>query len=707
VNVDDELIGAFLEESEENLNQLDLDLVTLEANPNDPELLGRIFRTMHTIKGTCGFLAFSNLEALAHAGEDVLAALRDDRIALDGPLTTTLLRLVDDVRGVLATVAATGTEGNAEHTQMISELRGHLSKPEARSAQHQTETAGDRPPEKPTAPSGSHPGWEDTTLKVDLAVLDGLQELVGELTLARMRLGDHIDDDSPLSGAFRRLTVISRDLQDTVMRARLQPISTATDRLRRIVRDIAAAESKAVRIVVEGGDVTVDKAIIEVLRDPLVHLVRNAVDHGIELPAERVQAGKDPEATVSIRATLAGGGAQVEVSDDGRGVSVPDVVNRAVALGQVTATEASEMSESERIGLLFSAGVSTAAAVTTVSGRGVGMDAVRTAIEQVGGGVTVHSETGVGTTFRINVPLKLAILPAIAVDCRGVRLTVPQTDVVAIVRVPEEDPDRRLTSIGSARFLRYHGTLLPLVDLAAELELVSAPTASAVTEIVVVSKLDRTYGLIVDGVGDDFDAVVKPLPRPLQGVAHYAGTTVLASGRPSLILETSAFAIAAARSAPTPPTPADVSVGQADSELLLTVEVADEHFALPAARIRRLAHITRDRVERSGGADVLQYHDSVLTVVHLRQALGRPVSPGTGGDLAADDFLALVICRGDTHPDFAVSVDRIGDIHFTAALQPATAHSAPVAQQVLVADAVTQVLDVDWLATRAAAGRDA
>jgi two-component system chemotaxis sensor kinase CheA len=365
------------------------------------------------------------------------------------------------------------------------------------------------------------------------------------------------------------------------------------------------------------------------------------------------------------------------------------------------------MSESERIGLLFSAGVSTAAAVTTVSGRGVGMDAVRTSIEQVGGGVTVHSETGVGTTFRINVPLKLAILPAIAVDCRGVRLTVPQTDVVAIVRVPEEDPDRRLTSIGSARFLRYHGTLLPLVDLAVELELAPAPTASAVTEIVVVSKLDRTYGLIVDDVGDDFDAVVKPLPRPLQGVAHYAGTTVLASGRPSLILETSAFAIAAARSAPTPPTPADVGVGQADSELLLTVEVGDEHFALPAARIRRLAHITSDRVERSGGADVLQYHDSVLTVVHLWQALGRPASPGTGGELAADDSLALVICRGDTHPDFAVSVDRIGDIHFTAALQPATAHAAPVAQQVLVADAVTQVLNVDWLATRAAAGRDA
>lgn len=713
MTVDDELVEAFLEESDENLNQLDLDLVALEDNPQDPELLARIFRTIHTIKGTCGFLGFGNLERLSHAGEDLLARLRSGEVVLDEAITTSLLSLVDEVRGVLAVVAETGTEGDADHSAVIADLRRHLppapaddeaptptAAPAPAAAPSPTPTA---PPPAAAAPAATpappSAAREESTVRIDVAVLDALQDLVGELTLARMRLGDFVPDDGPLALSYNRLTAITRELQDTVMRARLQPIATATGRLRRIVRDVAAAEGKTVHLVIEGEDVTVDKAINEILRDPLVHLVRNAVDHGIEPPAERAAAGKAAQATLLIKASLIGGGVHIDVTDDGRGINVERIVEKAIAAGRVTPAQAASMTDSERMALLFQPGVSTAEQVTTISGRGVGMDVVRAGLEQVGGSIEAASEPGRGTSFRINVPLTLAILPAIIVDCGPCRFTVPQTDVLAVARVSDDEWDERIHTIGEARFLRYHGTLLPLIDLAEFLAIESTSDRRSATEIVVIRKQDRSYGLIVDAVQDDVDAVVKPLPRAIRGLGQYAGTTVLSDGRPSLILETAAPAAAAELHSRSSEPEARTEPAVANNRpLLITVSIGDESVAIPLNRVRRLERVEVARVERSGRHDVLQYHGEVLAVADLGTLLG--VHPAAG-DRVDRDTTAVVVCRGD-HPDIGLLVDAIGDIEQAPADHPEADDTLGTLGRYVLGGRVTQVLDVDWVAAQTA-----
>ena len=724
MNVDDELVAAFLEESNENLDQLDLDLVALEEHPDDPELLARIFRTIHTVKGTCGFLDFAHLQELAHAGEDLLAELRAGRLRLTPEITTGLLHLVDEIRGVLAVVADTGGEGDADHQRVIAELRGLLEQPQ----QSEPETPGPAAPAAPApaapghaapapaaspadtappahtaatqqagSPPGDVPAVEETSLRIDVAVLDTLQDLVGELTLARMRIGDFIAEDGPQAQSFHRLTLITRELQDAVMSARLQPIGTVIGRLRRIVRDVATAQGKQVRFVVSGEEVAVDKAINEILRDPLVHLVRNAVDHGIETPAERQSAGKSPTATLQIQATLLGGGVHIEVSDDGRGVDTQALVARALASGQLTAQRAQALNPNEQLALLFLPGVSTAATVTSVSGRGVGMDVVRSKIEQVGGSIQVQSHVGAGTTFLIDVPLTLAILPAIIITCGPGRFTIPQADVAAVVRVAAEERAHQIRHVGEAAFLRHLGTLLPLVDLRKYLGVAPATGSDDAVEIVVISRAGRSHGLIVDAVGDSVEAVVKPLPRAIRGVGSYVGTTVLADGRASPILEAVAPALAADvhsyHEAHSDPVDHGTSLPTAASVLVVTL--ADEQIAIPLDRIRRLEQLAADAVESSGHTAVVQYRGAILPVVVVADVLRLPaVAPGQNIESAQ---LSTVVCATSLGL-LGLIVDEIVDI---ATAPPGDWEQVAIpgtAGRTVVADRVTLVLDVDEIA---------
>lgn len=681
MSADAELVQAFLEESTENLDQLDLDLVALEVNPSDPELLGRVFRTIHTVKGTCGFLDYSRLEALSHAGEDLLAALRDGVLVLDQPITSSLLRLVDEIRGVLAIVQRTGEEGSSDHAEIIAELRGHLLAPQV--------------PGGPVAPAATPVilappvGHEETSIRIDVAVLDHLQDLVGELTLARLRLGDFVPEDGSLAHAFHKLTVTTRDLQDSVMQARLQPVSTVTDRLRRIVRDLAAAEGKQVVMQILGDDVAVDKAINEVLRDPLVHLVRNAIDHGVEPPEERLAAGKSAAATVQIAAAVIGGGVRIEVSDDGRGIDGSQLVARAVEAGRLTAQRAETLSEMERLSLLFLPGVSTAAAVTTVSGRGVGMDVVRANLELVGGSIDLWSEPGVGATFRIHVPLTLAILPAIIVACGQGRYTIPQADVQAIVRMSAGESADLVQHVGIARFLPYRGALLPLVDLAGYLG-VSPNRADDGLDIVVIHRLERMYGLIVDGVGDSVEAVVKPLPRALRGIPCFAGVTVLSDGRPSLILEASAPAADADVHQHDEPLPQVISDSAAGGVKVLTMTVADNRLAVPLARVNRLISSSVRDVEHTGHDEVVQDRGAILPLIRVGVLLDLVSGP------APDEFVVVVCTTGEGL--VGLVVDVIVDIE-TADLAAAEPVDDPfLAGRLVVSNRVTELLDVDRLA---------
>ena len=535
-------------------------------------------------------------------------------------------------------------------------------------------------------------------MRIDVEVLDRLQDLVGELTLARLRAGEHVGDDGPLARAFHQLTITTRDLQETVMLARLQPLSAATDRLRRIVRDLASRAGKHVELRIVGDDVTVDKAINEVLRDPLLHLVRNAIDHGIETPAQRMAAGKPTAGTLSLRAAVVGGGVRIQVTDDGRGIDAHQLVTKAIAAGLLSQQRAATMTDADRMALLFLPGISTATQVTTVSGRGVGMDVVRASLEQVGGSIELSSQSGVGTTFTIDVPLTLAILPALIIDCGMGRYTIPQADVRRIIQLSADDAKEAIAHIGAARFLRHEGTLLPLVDLADYLG-VPAQERQGTVDIVVIHRLERTYGLIVDAVGDTVEAVVKPLPRALRGLPCYAGVTVLSDGRPCLILEAAA-----------PATDADIAPHVEDDTEpdqqpaasgieVLTITIGDNHLAVPLGCVDRLIQAPSENIEHSGHDEVLQHGSTILPLIRVGRLLGLQAT-----DIPDPHQLTIAIC---TLADSRVGlvVDAIVDIHRA---DPATAEPVDdpcVIGRLIVGQRVTELLDVPSLIHHGLHGR--
>lgn len=686
MSVDDELVQAFLEESRENLDQLDLDLVELERVPDDPELLARVFRTVHTVKGTCGFLGYGHLEGLSHAGEDLLAALRDGALILDQAITDSLLLLVDEIREVLSVVERTGTEPDDDHADVIMLLRSHL----LRQTPTGPNTPGTLPP--PAAPAQTvapAPSPEETSVRIDVEVLDRLQDLVGELTLARLRVGDFIPDDGPLAHAFHQLTTTTRALQDSVMQARLQPLSTATDRLRRIVRDLATRAGKQVDLQIVGDEVTVDKAINEILRDPLVHLVRNAIDHGIERPEERVSKGKSAVARLAIEAAVIGGGVRIKITDDGRGINRRRLLDRATEAGLLSQQQAATLTDAEVTALLFLPGVSTASGVTNVSGRGVGMDVVRANLEQVGGSIDVWSQTDTGTTFTMNVPLTLAILPAIVVSCGGSRYVIPQADVQAIVNVGATDYHEVIRSIGQQRFLRHHEALLPLVDLSTYLGVPSEPTDCL--EIVVIRRLERTYGLIVGSVGDSVEVVVKPLPMALRGLDCYAGVTVLSDGKPSLILEASAPATDAEIHQHTAPLPAAEAHISPEGTALLTLMVQGNRLAVPLTSVDRLIREASQEIERSSHDEVLQHRGAILPLIRVGVLLGL-----TPADRPEPELVTIVACASPLGR-VGLIVDAVLDIaHADLSLAEAV-DDACLVGRLVVDDKVADLLDLDAL----------
>jgi two-component system chemotaxis sensor kinase CheA len=697
VNEDEEILLAFLEESRENLDQLDRDLVLLESRPGDDELLARVFRVVHTLKGTCGFLGLTRLETLAHAGEDVLGALRAHDLTLSPELTTTLLRLVDTVRSVLAALESTSTEPDDEHAPLIAELRAHLP----------TTAAPATAPEAVAAPAEEAvvvPATE-STVRVEVAVLDTLMNLVGELVLTRNRIGELAaqDDDGPLSAPFRELRAVAGSLQDSVMTARLQPIGTITGKHRRIARDLATGLGKQVRVELEGEDVGVDKAVNEALKDPLLHLVRNAVDHGIELPEERAAAGKPVVGTLRIRAFHEGGRVHVEVSDDGRGVDPAMLRSRAVADGVLTEEEAAALSEPEAYDLMFRAGMSTREEVTSLSGRGVGMDVVRTAVEQVGGSVDVASTPGQGSLFRLNVPLTLAIMPVLVTWCGGSRFAIPQVHLREVVHLSD---GQIVDDVEGARLLRLRGRLVPLVELDDRLNLTTGREDRDGLVVVLVETDGRRFGIVVDDVVDTIDAVVKPLPRLLRRINVFAGSTILGDGAPCLILDLLALA-ALSGIAVTTGEDDDVegTAGATDaSSLLLATGLDGGRLAVRISSIRRLESFSAVDVERSGDADVVQYRDEILPLVRVADLLPerREVERVPRADRQTDQLPAIV-CNTSVGP-VGFLVGSIDDMVQEPAVPRQPASRRGVEACVVIQGRVAELLDIEALASAADIG---
>ncbi|RKH99092.1 chemotaxis protein CheA, partial [Corallococcus praedator] len=524
----------FLLESREHVQSVEATVLELEAQPGSQALLAQLFRSLHTVKGTCGFLGFTRLEGLMHAAEELLGLARDKRLTLDRERVSTLLALADVARGALEHIEATGMEPAADHSALHARLAG------AAAASVPLEA-----PEAPPVPGilpwrGSSTGV-DSKLRVDVALLDRLMNLMGELVLARNRILQCAAGPTPgadLVTASQRLDVVTTQVQQVVMKTRLQSVGQVWNRFPRLVRELALGCGKQVRLVLQGADTELDKTLVEALHDPLTHLLRNAVDHGVETPEQRVQRGKPPMGCVTLSASHEGGLVHLGMSDDGAGIDVQRVRQVAVQRGLVTADQSARMSDLEARMLIFMPGFSTAERVTSLSGRGVGMDVVRTQVERIGGTVEVHSRQGQGTTFTLKIPLTLAIIPALLVTCRGDRYALPQASLREVVWLEPDQARRDITRLQDASVLRLRGELLPLVVLASELGVgPAAPKLDEGATIVVLQAGERTFGLWVDAIHDTEEIVVKPLWKHLKGLACYAGATVLGDGRVALILD--------------------------------------------------------------------------------------------------------------------------------------------------------------------------
>ncbi|MDP3714545.1 MAG: chemotaxis protein CheA [Mycobacteriales bacterium] len=727
----DEVVQEFLVESYENLDRLDQDLVALERTPDDTATLSSIFRTIHTIKGTCGFLGFSKLEAVAHVGENLLSKLRDHELTFDADITSGLLQMVDAVRGILASIETTAEEGDGDYSALVAELGRLCSPPEARLAvvaapagapagapvdapvdmapaatgtddetarlgdillaRHEVEPDdiaravqaqedGDLRPlgqlliEEGTlqprdladalhaqAEARSH--VSDQSIRVDVALLDKLMNLVGELVLARNRVLQftRADSEPDFITTSQRLNLVTSELQEGVMKTRMQPVGTVWSKFPRVVRDLSHQLGKQVRIEMEGEETELDKTIIEAIKDPLTHIVRNSVDHGIESPEARVAAGKPAEGTLLLRAFHEGGQVNIEITDDGAGINLERVRSRAVERNLLSVDQAARMSDREIANLIFLPGFSTAAAVTNVSGRGVGMDVVKTSIEKIGGTVDLQPRPGQGTTLRIRIPLTLAIIPALIVVTGGDRYAIPQVNLLELVRLEGEQARTAVEMIHDTPVYRLRGNLLPLVDLRHELGLGDREEAGDVMNIVVLQADDRQFGLVVEGVSDTEEIVVKPLGRQLKGIATFAGATIMGDGRLALILDVLGLAqqakvVSENRERAALSSAASAAAGDEAAQALVVLRLGlDTRVAVPLSLVARLEEVPASSVERSGGRDVVQYRGQIMPLVHVCDALGVPRS------VEEHEVLQVVVHSVDGR-NVGLVVDEIVDI---------------------------------------------
>jgi two-component system, chemotaxis family, sensor kinase CheA len=669
-----EAVEEFLIESHENLDRLDNDLLTLEESPDDEETLASIFRTIHTIKGTCGFFGYSSLESVTHVGENLLGKLRDGSLSLSEAITEGMLHMVDAVREMLEQVEKTGSDGGCEYADLIEELASLLteSAPAEEATAQSTSTPSKNatescaiPEDSPKASTGG--SVSDSKIRVDVEQLDKLMTLVGELVLARNQILQFAPDteEAGFVATSQRLNLITTELQVGVMKTRMQPIGILWSKLPRVVRDLSKQCGKKMHLEMEGKETDLDKTIIEAIKDPLMHIVRNSVDHGIESPKVRTANGKPEEGTLLLRAFHEGGKVIIEVRDDGGGIDAEKMRAKAIESGLLTQEQASKMQDHEAVNLVFAAGFSTAKKVTNVSGRGVGMDVVRTNIERIGGSVDLHSVLGEGTTLRIKIPLTLAIIPALVVSSSGERFAIPQVSLLELVRLDDEASSNRIEYIHGTPVYRLRGQLLPLVYLDKQLGLSPGSKdedGETATNIVVLQSEDQQFGLVVGDINDTEEIVVKPLDKQIKGLSVFAGATIMGDGRVALILDV----LGLARHGDVISTDsATKAMGRRDGDSSLEVESnsntlllfragENRRMAIHLSSVARLEEFSRDRVEYASGKTVTQYRGEIMPLVSLSEFFG-----GTVG--TQSEKMEVVVYQ---HEDCSIGlvVDQILDI---------------------------------------------
>ncbi len=826
------IINEFLTESYENLDQLDQDLVELEAHPDEQSLLASIFRTIHTIKGTCGFLGFTKLESVAHVGENLLSKLRDGELSMTPAIASALLSMVDAIRQVLSCIEKDQNEGDVDYSALVETLTrlqagedvelDKVSTPQAPtdksdsspeeskseelgvavSAEEKTENAssstsdssGKSPLEqlgghvfieltvdmlydklikdervnqffegldlvvlrrnmreflvgslkepsedlsselkdshqtlaekgfadshfevvmenlgttlqalnmkeefaslvtakvlsvkdkllnkgdskstsseqpnsaivssesvqsgqeskptqeiqkvseknenpssssesKPSNP-GTPPSRSSESIRVDVEMLDSLMNLVGELVLARNQIMQFTttEKDATFIATTQHLNQLTTELQEGVMKTRMQPIGNIWNKFPRVVRDLSHSVNKQVRLEMEGKETELDKTLIEAIKDPLTHIVRNSVDHGIESPEARQSKGKNPEGVLKLRAYHEGGQVNIDIIDDGGGIDPEKIRQKALSKNLITQQQSTKMSDREVVNLIFNPGFSTAEKVSNISGRGVGMDVVKTNIEKIGGTVDIQTKVNEGTSLKVKIPLTLAIIPALVVKCGGWRYAIPQVSLVELVRLEADQATHGIEEIQGAPVYRLRGNLLPLVYLHQELDVKQQLEEAGVVNIVVLQADKRQFGLVVDGILDTEEIVVKPLGKQLKGITAFAGATIMGDGKVALILDVMGLAQKAR-------VLSEASHGQSASDAtekstsrngelqtLLIFSLGQEgRMAVPLSMVARLEEFKRGTIEHSGDQDVVQYRGEIMPLIYLSDVFG-------------------------------------------------------------------------------------
>jgi two-component system chemotaxis sensor kinase CheA len=746
----DDIVREFLVESSENLDLLDRELINLEKDPGNRGTLASIFRTIHTIKGTCGFLGFTKLESVAHVGENLLSKLRDGELALNPEMTTALLAMVDAIRQMLASVEAIGNEGERNDQELIQTLTRHLQgSGVAARAETLAVPAVEVLPEEPTvgapAPVAASPPVADaapkieakpdhaehapdhapapaaetaaqaqgrtaaseSSIRVDVTLLDKLMNLVGELVLARNQIlqFSNATEDAGLLAPSQRLNLITTELQEGVMKTRMQPIGNIWSKFPRTVRDVATMCGKQVRIEMEGKETELDKTIVEAIKDPLTHIVRNSVDHGVEKPERRVAVGKPAEGRLLLRAYHEGGQVIIEISDDGGGLDADKIRRKAVEKGLITPEQAARMGEREGVNLIFLPGFSTAEKVTNVSGRGVGMDVVKTNIEKIGGTVDVQSKAGTGTTVRMKIPLTLAIIPALIVTSGGDRYAIPQISLLELVRLDGEDAQKGIELIQSVPVHRLRGRLLPLVYLNRELKVEGeAPDLSKLpaVNIVVLQADERQFGLVVDEINDTEEIVVKPLGKQLKGIKTFAGATIMGDGRVALILDvlglaqTSNVVSENRERALTDKDRHVASIAGERQTMLLFQCGADGRMAMDLSLVARLEEFKSEMVECAGDAQVVQYRGQIMPLLRVSDLLPSHSGHGRSNGNGKPDLAATlqVVVYSEQGRSVGLVVDRILDIVEETIVPQQPSKRDGLLGSAVIQQRVTDLLDV-------------
>lgn len=661
----DDLIREFLVESYENLDQLDRDFVALETDPTAQDKLSSIFRTIHTIKGTCGCLGLVKLESVAHVGENLLSKLREGQFTITSEMTTALLRMVDAVREMLGNIEATEKEGIGDYSEVIATLVRVNETPQDSAVAAMSTTLSVDPASEPAvdlhkeiqeplhttvhdehaveagvepvhaainegvAKEKSPDSVAGNAIRVDIVLLDKLMNLVGELVLARNQVLQFTasQKDTTFLRNAQRLNLITTELQEGVMKTRMQPIGNLWNKFPRVVRDVANVCGKKIRIEMEGVETELDKTILEAIKDPLMHVIRNSVDHGVETPDRRRAAGKPEEGRLFMRAFHEGGQVIIEITDDGKGIDPEVIKTKALEKGLITAEHAARMGEREAISLIFLPGFSTAEKVTNVSGRGVGMDVVKTNVEKIGGAVDVSSRLGHGSTLRMKIPLTLAIIPALIVTSGGERFAIPQVSLLELLRMDEAETGIEL--INGTPLYRLRGNLLPLVYLNRELNIERATRPGGIRQaanIVVLRGGDRQFGMVVDEINDTEEIVVKPLGKQLKSITVFAGATIMGDGKVALILDVTGIATKANISHVAEPkrvVDESVRVDQSRRQTLLLFKVeGGQVMAMPLSLVARLEEFPRAKIEDAGGRFVVQYRGQIMPIVSIAEAIG-------------------------------------------------------------------------------------